>query len=119
MPEDRTYEKLLQHDKQFAAIIKNLTQSSETTSRHERKLLRMEIILRDYRYKLDDHDKKFKEVIEKIDNFKLAVMEALDHLVVSADRVDKERLITTYRIDTLDERVNEHDKEIAQLKTKH
>lgn len=59
------------------------------------------------------------EVKGELRNFRGAVMDALDHLVVAADRVDKERLITTYRVDGLDERVNQHDKEIAQLKTAH
>ncbi|MEK7171116.1 MAG: hypothetical protein AAB774_02325 [Patescibacteria group bacterium] len=112
MPKDRIYEKLLQHDKKFVEY-------GETLSRDEVKLLRMEMILRKHSDKLGEHDEKFREVLEKIDNFKTAVMDALDHLVVAADRVDKERLITTYRVDELDERVNQHNKEIAQLKTAH
>ena len=76
--------------------------------------------------KLLQHDQQLSElksevseVKENLQNFRGAVMNALDHLVVAADRVDKERLITTYRVDGLDERVNQHDKEIAQLKTAH
>ncbi len=111
MPKDRIYEKLLQHDRQFA-------QYGETLSRDEIKLLRLENILRRHSQKFEDQDKQLKGLSEKIDNLKGAVMEALDHLVVAADRVDKERLVTTYRIDGLDERVNQHDKEIAQLKSK-
>lgn len=124
MPKDKVYEKLLQHDKEFVAINKQieivnkkLEKDGETLSRQEIKLLRIEMVIRGQNNKFEEHDKRIEEVSDKIDNFKVAVMNALDHLVVSADRVDKERLVTTYRIDDLDERVNQHDKEIHQLKT--
>ncbi|MCR4278017.1 MAG: hypothetical protein NUV80_04145 [Candidatus Berkelbacteria bacterium] len=79
------------------------------------KLLRHDRQLSDIKTELSDVKTELKDDLQ---NFRLAVMEALDKLVIASDRMDQERLVATYRIDTLDERVNQHDKEIAQLKTK-
>jgi len=95
MAKDRVYEKLLQHDKQLQDLKSDVSVLKADMSGVKTELT---------------------EVKDELRNFRVAVMDALDHLVVRADRVDKERLVTTYRIDTLDERVNQHDKEITHLK---
>ena len=86
--DDRIYEKLLQHDRQFILIDRKFVSIDKRFDSIEKKL-------EGHNMRFVAIDNRFEEVINKIDNFKGAVMDALDHLVVAADRVDKERLVTT------------------------
>jgi hypothetical protein len=114
MEENKILQKLEQHDQQFAkidehfvAVEKHFEAVDKHLDRHDQQFDRMFA-------KLVEHDEKLDNMMTKDDGRQ--IMDTLESIATTVQRLDQERMSTISRIDRIEDGVGIHGTEINKIK---
>ncbi|MBI5728639.1 MAG: hypothetical protein HY983_00095 [Candidatus Magasanikbacteria bacterium] len=111
MNEEKILKKLEGHDKQFDIVIKKLEQHDQKFAQHDKQF---DIVIG----KLVEHDAKIDTLATKDDLSALReeMISGQDAMMTVLKRLDEERVYAHERLNKVVEKVEEHTKDIRQIK---